>query len=168
MEFSRACVSVMEIGEGLAKLAELFDIPTLVITIPKRDSGELEVIPEILNTRTNYQHLPRTTPDSFDNDAIRDTLAKLGRSTLVVCGVATEIVVQWLVLSGRANGYEVHVVTDACGGLSTRTEEAALMRFTSVGAVMTSVASIAGELAGDMTRSPGKDAVEIIYEMIGA
>jgi nicotinamidase-related amidase len=155
-------------AEGLATLAELFDIPTFVITMPKQDGGEVEVIPEVVNTRTTYRHLPRTTPDSFDNDAIRDALAEVGRSTLVVCGVATEIVVQWLVLSGRANGYEVHVVTDACGGLTTRTEEAAFTRFTSAGAIMTSVASLAGELAGDMTRSPGQDAVEIIYQMIDA
>jgi hypothetical protein len=153
---------------GLATLAELFDLPTFVITMPKRDGGELEVIPEVVNTRTTYRHLPRTTPDSFDNEAIRDALAEVGRSTLIVCGVATEIVVQWLVLSGRANGYQVHVVTDACGGLSPRTEQAALTRFMSAGAVLTSVASLAGELAGDMTRSPGKDAVDVIYQMIGA
>lgn len=153
---------------GLATLAELFDLPTFVITMPKRDGGELEVIPEVVNTRTTYRHFPRTTPDSFDNEAIRDALAEVGRSTLIVCGVATEIVVQWLVLSGRANGYQVHVVTDACGGLSPRTEQAALTRFMSAGAVLTSVASLAGELAGDMTRSPGKDAVDVIYQMIGA
>jgi hypothetical protein len=153
---------------GLAQLAELFDLPTLVITLPQREGGELQVIPEVVNTRTNYRHLARTTPDSFDNQAIRDAIAESGRSTLVVCGVATEIVVQWLVLSGRANGYEVHVVTDACAGLSARTEAASLMRFHAAGAVMTSVASLAGELAGDMTRSPGKDAVDVIYRMIDA
>jgi nicotinamidase-related amidase len=30
---------------------------------------------------------------------------------LIVCGVATEICVNWLVLSGLANGYSVYVVT---------------------------------------------------------
>lgn len=157
---------VRRAAAGLAQLAELFDLPTFVITMPKRGGGAEEVIPEILATRTNYRHFRRTTPDSFDNGAIRAALAECGRTTLVVCGVATEIVVQWLALSGRANEYQVHVVTDACAGLSARTEEAALARLTAAGVVMTSVAGLAGELAGDMTRSPGKDAVDVIYTML--
>jgi nicotinamidase-related amidase len=152
---------------GLARLAELFDIPTLAITMPKRDGGQPVIVPEITDVRTSFRHLHRTTPDSFDNGEIRVAIAELGRSTLVVCGVATEVVVHWLVLSGIANGYRVYLVTDACGGLTDRTEEAALRRFAAAGAVMTSVASLAGELAGDMTRSPGKEAVEVIYQVIG-
>ncbi|NMO01906.1 isochorismatase family protein [Gordonia sp. TBRC 11910] len=152
---------------GLAKLAELFDMPTVVITMPKRDGGQAQVIPEVVSVRTNYRHFQRTTPDSFDNDLIRAALAEYSRPTLIVCGVATEIVVQWLALSGRANGYQVHLVTDACAGLSTRTEAAALARLTAAGVVMTSVVGLAGELAGDMTRSPGKDAVDVIYTLLG-
>lgn len=151
---------------GLVRLAELFDLPTIALTIPKRDGSSSVLLPEIGQGRTSYRHIERTSPDSFENADFRNAVAETGRRTLVVCGVATEICVHWLVLSGIANGYRVYVVADACGGLSTRSEEAAFRRFEAAGAVMTSVVSLAGELAGDFTQSPGREAVEIIYRMV--
>lgn len=153
---------------GLARLAEIFDVPTLALTIPKRGGGPSVVVPQITGTRTKLTQLQRTTPDSFENPGIRGAIEESGRKTLVVCGVATEIVVQWLVLSGIANGYKVHVVVDACGGLGERSEQAALRRFEAAGAVMTSVVSLSGEWAGDMSQSIGREAIEVVYLHIGA
>jgi len=81
--------------------------------------------------------------------------------------VATEIAVHWLVLSGIANGYRVYVVADACGGLAVRSEEAAFRRFVAAGAVMTSVASFASEISGDFTKPIGRDAIDVVYDLIG-
>lgn len=159
-------VDLLRSVEGLAHLAELFDLPTLALTIPKPGGGKSVVVPQITNVRSNLMHFQRSTPDSFENAEIRDALAQTGRKTLVVCGVATEIVVLWLALSGIANGYQVHVATDACGGLGVRSEESAFRRFAAAGAVMTSTVTLAGELAGDMTRPPGSAAVEVIYRMV--
>jgi nicotinamidase-related amidase len=153
---------------GLARLAEIFDIPTLALTIPKRGGGPSIVVSQVSATRSKLTHIQRTTPDSFENAEIRQALASTGRNTLVVCGVATEIVVQWLVLSGLANGYKVHVVVDACGGLGVRSEEAAFKRFEKAGAIMTSVVSLSGELAGDMSQPIGRDTIEVVYRHIGA
>lgn len=80
---------------------------------------------------------------------------EIGKKTLLIAGVATEIIVQHSALSGAAHGYHVEVVVDACGGLSPRTEDAALRRLTQAGVVTTSVASIAGQLAGDFTQPKG-------------
>jgi hypothetical protein len=153
--------------EGLATLAELFDIPTFALSIPKLTGEEPEIVPELSGVRKHYKHLQRTSPDAFEHEAIRDAIASTGRRTLVVSGIATEVVVHWLVISGLANGYRVYVVADACGGLGVRSEEAAFRRFVAAGAIMTSVASLAGELAGDFTRPIGRAAVEVIYKMIG-
>jgi nicotinamidase-related amidase len=153
--------------KGLAQLAEIFDMPTLALSIPKHGGGDVEIVPEISQNRTKIKYLQRTTPDSFENAAIVDALAQTGRKTLVVCGIATEIVVHWLVVSGIANGYKVYVVADACGGLGTRSEAAAWQRFASVGAVMTSVVSLAGELSGDMSQPIGRDAIGVVYRHLG-
>jgi nicotinamidase-related amidase len=152
---------------GLATLAEIFDIPTITLTIPKRGGGPSVVVPQITDTRSKFKHIQRTTPDSFENAEIREAIELTGRKTLILCGVATEIVVQWLVLSGIANGYKVHVVADACGGLGKRSEEASFRRFEAAGAVMTSVVSLSGELAGDMTLPIGKETIEVVYRHIG-
>ncbi|WP_028997948.1 isochorismatase family protein [Azohydromonas australica] len=89
-------------------------------------------------------------------------------TTLIVGGVATEIVVQWLVLSGIARGYCVHLVVKACGGLSERSEAAALRRSEAGGAVMTSVVALAGESSGDFTVPPGSEAIAVVYQLIAA
>jgi nicotinamidase-related amidase len=82
-----------------------------------------------------------------------------------VAGVATEVIVQHSALSGTARGYQVQVIVDACGGLTQRTEDAALRRLTQAGVVITSVASLAGQLAGDFTQPRGSQALGVVYAM---
>ena len=59
------------------------------------------------------------------------------------------------------------MIVDACGGLSARTEDAALRRLVHVGVITTSMASLAGQLAGDFTQPKAGQALEILYEMAG-
>ncbi|WP_183043514.1 isochorismatase family protein [Alicycliphilus denitrificans] len=151
---------------ALARLGEIYDLPTIALCIPKGGDTNPAIIPEITGTRSRYQRIMRTRPDSFENDEFRKAIEATGRKTLIVCGVATEIVVQWLALSGIAHGYKVHLVVDACGGLSARTEEAAFRRFEAAGVVMTSVVSLAGEISGDFTAPPGSEAIGVVYQLI--
>ena len=110
----------------------------------------------------------RTTTDAFLHTTTCNAIAKTGRKTLLVAGVATEIIVQHSALSGAARGLDVQVVVDACGGLSARTEDAAFRRLSQAGVVTTSVASVAGQLAGDFTQPKSGQAIGILYEMASA
>ena len=150
---------------ALAKLARLFHLPAIVTTAPGED-GKAVVIPEIGAALGELpQHL-RTTTDSFTHAATRDAIVAVKRPTLLIAGVATEIIVQHSALSGVSHGLNVQVVVDACGGLSPRTEDAALRRLTQAGVVTTSVASVAGQLAGDFTQGSGAQALGVLYEMV--
>ena len=149
---------------ALAKLAKLFDIAPIVTTAPS-EGGVPRVTPEIAAALGELPQYMRTTTDAFLHAATRDAIIKAGRKTLVIAGVATEIIVQHSALSAAAHGLHVQVVVDACGGLSARTEDAALRRLTQAGVVATSVASIAGQLAGDFTQPKGGQAIGILYEM---
>lgn len=149
---------------ALAKLARLFELPAIVTTAPA-EGGAPRVTPEIAAALGELPQHMRTTTDAFLHAPTRDAIAKTGRKTLLIAGVATEIIVQHSALSGTARGLQVEVVVDACGGLSARTEDAALRRLVQAGVVPTSVASIAGQLAGDFTQPKGGQAVGILYEM---
>lgn len=151
---------------ALAKLSRLFDIPVVVTTAPGRD-GAPRVTPEIAAALGELPSHTRNTTDAFLHAETRNAIVNSGRKTLLICGVASEIIVQHSALSGTAQGFEVQVVVDACGGLSPRTEEAALRRMAQAGVVTTSVASISGRLAGDFTESKGGQAVGILFEMAG-
>jgi len=152
---------------ALAKLARLFDIPTIITTAPAK-GGPARVTPEIAATLGELPQYARTTTDAFLHAATRDAITRTGRPTLLVAGVATEIIVQHSALSGAAHGLQVQVVADACGGLAARTEEAAFRRLAQAGVVTTSIGSIAGQLAGDFTQPLGGQALGILYEMASA
>jgi nicotinamidase-related amidase len=149
---------------ALAKLARLFDIPAIVTTAPA-EGGRPRVTPEIAAALGDLPQHMRTTTDAFLHAPTRDAIEKTGRNTLLIAGVATEIIVQHSALSGAARGLQVQVVVDACGGLSARTEDAAFRRLVQAGVVTTSIASIAGQLAGDFTQPKGGQAIGILYEM---
>ena len=148
---------------ALAKLARIFRIPVIVTTA--LTEGGARVTPEIAASLGELPQHVRTTTDAFLHAPTRDAIAGARRKTLLIAGVATEIIVQHSALSGAANGLDVQVVVDACGGLSPRTEDAAWRRVAQAGVVTTSVASIAGQLAGDFSKPAGSQAVGVVFEM---
>lgn len=158
---------VIKAARGVAKLARIFDMPTLISAIPDHGGGPAQVIPDLAEVRgVPIRTLQRTTPDSWANGPIREAIEQTGRKTLILSGVATEIAIQLLALSATANGYKVHVVTDACGGLSDRTEDAALRRLVAAGVVTTSVVALAGELAGDFSQPVGGEAISVVFDIV--
>jgi nicotinamidase-related amidase len=148
---------------AVAKLAALFDIPAIVTTAPAE--GGARVTPEIAASLGELPQYVRTTTDAFAHASTCEAIERTRRKTLLVAGVATEIIVQHSALSGVARGFQVQVIVDACGGLAQRTEDAALRRLTQAGVVITSVASVAGQLAGDFTQPKGRQALGVLYEM---
>jgi len=150
---------------GLAKLAKVLQIPAIVTAVA--EGGQpAKIMPEI--ERGYGEALPihyRTTADSFLNDEIKAAIEASGRKTILISGVATELAVQLPALSGVDLGYRTYVVVDACGGISQRTEQAALSRVTSNGGNLTCVMTLAGELAGDFRTPEAQAAVGILFEM---
>jgi nicotinamidase-related amidase len=158
-------VDRQSLGKGvsaLARLAKIFDLPVIVTAVPAQDGGAPHLMPEIEAELGPMSPLIRVTTDSFDNDAIRAAIASTGRKTLLVSGVATEVVVQRASLSGVRNGYTVHVVLDACGGISERSERASLARLTQAGVLLTSIPSLAGEFAADFTQPKALAALGVL------
>lgn len=153
---------------ALAQLAKLFDIPVIVTGIRGEDGNAAKIIPQIGEILGNLSTHHRTTCDSFLNPEIASAIEATGRKTLLLSGVATELAVQLPALSASDQGYRVYVVLDACGGMSERTEQAALLRLAKAGATTLSVMTLAGELAGDFREARAQQAIGILYEMAKA
>jgi nicotinamidase-related amidase len=150
---------------GLAKLAKLFGMPAIVSGIRVEDGSPAKVIAEIGEGLGTLPTHHRTTCDSFLNEEIVAAIEVTGRKTLLISGVATELAVLLPALTASDQGYRVYVVLDACGGMSERTEQAALLRMTKAGATTVSVMTLAGEIAGDFRDAKAQQAVGILYEM---
>ncbi len=150
---------------SLAKLAKLLGIPVIVSGVRGEDGSPAKIIPQIAEGLGEIPTHHRTTCDSFLNEDIVSAIKATGRKTLLISGVATELAVQLPALTASDQGYRVYVVLDACGGMSERTEQAALLRIAKAGATTVSVMTLAGELAGDFRHAQAQQAIGILYEM---
>ena len=150
---------------ALAKLAKLLDMPAVVSGIRGEDGSAAKIIPQIAEGLGDLPTHHRTTCDSFLNEEIVSAITATGRKTLLISGVATELAVQLPALTAADLGYKVYLVLDACGGMSERTEQAALLRLANAGATTVSVMTLAGELAGDFREAKAQQAIGILYEM---
>ena len=153
---------------GLAQLAKLLGIPAVVSGVRGEDGKPSKIIPQIADGLGDLPTHHRTTCDSFLNEEIVSAIKATGRKTLLISGVATELAVQLPALTASDQGYKVFVVLDACGGMSERTERAALQRMAKAGATTVSVMTLAGELAGDFREAKAQQAIGILYEMAKA
>ena len=149
---------------ALAKLAALHALPAFASAVPPGGA----YLREVLAPLPALEPRMRTQTTAFADQGLVAELGACGRRTLVLAGVATEIVVQRTALAALDAGYAVQVAVDACGGLDARTEDAAWRRVAGAGGVTTSVTTLAAELAGEFTSDLGGATVGIMYETMGA
>ncbi len=149
---------------ALLKLAAIFEIPMVVTVVPGADGKPSSLMPEVAAGMTGAVFV-RTTPNSMNDSAIRAAIEASQRKILLVSGVATEVAVQLPALSAAAEGYDVHVIVDACGGVSERTEDAAFRRLTQGGVKTSSLLSLIGELAGDFSQPKGQQAIGVLFDL---
>ncbi len=153
---------------GLSKLARVFGIPAIVSGVPGQTGAAPTMITQIAEGIGEYTVHLRSTADSFRNDAIVAAFKATNRQTLLISGVSSEVAVQLPALTAADMGYRVFVVADACGGMSERTEQAAIQRIGNSGGSLVSVMTLAGELAGDFRTAKAQPAIEVLYEMATA
>jgi hypothetical protein len=147
----------------LAKLAALHALPAFASSVGVGGAFAENVLAALPGLGPQQ----RTQTSAFADAALTAALAATGRRTLVLSGVASEIVVQRTALDALAAGYAVHIAVDACGGISARTEDAAWRRIVQAGGVTSSVTTLAAELAGDFTTEIGGQTLGILYETLG-
>ncbi len=131
---------------ALAQVAKIYGLPVIITTTNPEPTitGITSVFPAV-------QPIQRTIPAAFRNPPLVDAIRDTHRKTILIAGVATEVVVQLAALGALQAGYRAEVVTDVCGGLSARSEEATFRRMNENGIVLTSLAGVFGELAGALS-----------------
>jgi isochorismatase family protein len=152
---------------ALARIARLFQMPVVVAGVRGQDGGDATMIPQIEEGAGPFKIHHRTTCDSLLNPDIVSAINATRRKTLLISGVATELAVQLPAVTASCRDFRVFVVVDACGGMSERTEQAALQRMVQAGASTVSVMTLAGEMAGDFRQPRAQQAIGILYQMAG-
>lgn len=126
----------------LAKGAREFGVPA-ILTAVETESFSGYIWPQLMDVFPEQQPIERTSMNSWDDAAFRETVASTGRKNIIVAGLWTEVCVTWPTLNMIDKGYNVYVVEDACGATSQLAHEAAVRRCVQAGAVpMTTIATV--------------------------
>lgn len=154
---------------GLAKAARVFGIPVTITTV-ETESFSGHTYPELLAVFPEAPLLERTSMNSWDDQKVRDALAKNGQKKIVVSGLWTEVCNNSFALDAmRHGGYEIYMVADASGGTSQLAHDCAMQRMIQVGVVPVTWQQVMLEWQRDWARRDTYDAVTaIVREHSGA
>lgn len=120
-------------AEALAKSAKAFNVPTILSTVAA-DTFSGQIFPEIKEVFPEEKIIDRTSMNAWDDKNVINEVEKAGKKKLVVSGLWTEVCVVMPVLDALEDGYEVYVVTDASGGVTTEAHDMAVERMIQAGA----------------------------------
>jgi nicotinamidase-related amidase len=151
---------------ALARAAGVFALPVVASTsASKVYSGPM--MPALQSILPNVTPIERRSMNIWEDEAARAAIQATGRRRLLVSGLLTEGCVSFLVLSALADGFEVFVVADACGGATAYSHDLAIRRMESMGARLTSWLQVLLELQRDWTRHATYDGARAIVEANG-
>ena len=154
---------------ALAKSAKAFNIPTIITTVETQGfSGP--TYPELLDVFPGLPILERTSMNSWDDQKVRDALAKNGKKKVIVSGLWTEVCNNTFALCAmQEGGYEIYMVADASGGTSKEAHDYAMQRMIQAGVVPVTWQQVLLEWQRDWARKETYEAVmAIVREHSGA
>ncbi|MBW5413480.1 hydrolase [Pseudomonas sp. MAG002Y] len=140
----------------VAKAAKEFQVSTILTTVAEKSfSGP--IFDEIKSVFPETPVIDRTSMNTWEDPRIADRVNTLNKGRLVLAGLWTSVCIVGPALSALDQGFEVYVIADACGDVSTEAHECAMQRMIQAGArPMTSLQYLL-ELQRDWARSETYD-----------
>src|SRR5258705_12593430 len=135
---------------ALAKLAKVFDVPTILTTVIEERGGYL--IKGLLDVFPEQKPINRTFINTWEDPKVTDIVKKSGRTQLILAGLFTEICVVMPAIQALGEGYDVFVVTDACGGVSVEAHDMAVRPLVQAGVVTNKWLALLGEWQRELAR----------------
>lgn len=135
---------------GLAKAAKVFDVPTILTTVLEERGGHL--IKGLQDVFPDQKPIDRTFINTWEDPAVTEIVKKSGRKQLILAALWTEVCLAMPTIQALAEGYDVFIVTDASGGVSTEAHDMAVRRMVAAGAVPITWMAVASEWQRDWAR----------------
>jgi nicotinamidase-related amidase len=150
----------------VAHAARVFGVSTILTTVAEKTfSGPM--FTEIKDAFPTAEVVDRTTMNTWEDPRIAERVNKIGKTRIVLGGLWTSVCIVGPALSALDQGFEVYVLADACGDVSTEAHDRAMDRMVQAGArPMTSLQYLL-ELQRDWARSATYDAVVNVAKDLG-
>lgn len=154
--------AVVNNATALAKVAKVFDVPTILTSVIAERGGL--IFPHITDVFPDQKVIDRTFINTWEDPAVVDVVKATGRKQLIIAGLWTEICVAMPVIQALGEGWDVTVVTDACGAVSTEAHEVAIQRMIAAGANVMTWVAVAAEWQRDWARLEHVEALTEVFK----
>lgn len=136
---------------GLARVAKVFGVPTVLTTISAARGGD--IFKQIQAVFPDQKPIDRTAINSWEDRRVVEAVEKTGRKKLVIAALWSEMCLAQPAIHAMGDGYDVYAVTDASGGASPEAHDMAIRRLVAAGAQPITWLGMAGELQRDWART---------------
>jgi nicotinamidase-related amidase len=110
-----------------------FKVSTILTTVAEKTfSGPM--FQEITSAFAGKGLIDRTTMNTWEDANVIAEVNRIGKSRVVLCGLWTSVCIVGPALSALDQGFEVYVITDACGDISDEAHNQAIARMVQAGA----------------------------------
>ena len=172
MAFATNSIAISELRTNVAIISgasKIFNVPTIVTTVAE-ESFSGPVFPEIeeFYPQATSGYIDRTSMNTWEDEAAYNAITGLKKQKLVLAGLWTSVCIVGPALSALTEGYDVYVITDACGDVSTEAHERAIQRMVHSGVKPITSVQYLLELQRDWARQDTYVAVTNLMKKYGA
>src|SRR5260370_6350864 len=132
---------------GLVEFAQAFKVPVILTTVLEARGGKL--IKGLQDVFPDQKPVDRTYINAWQDKRFVDLVKGTGRRKLILAALWTEMCLAMPAIHALGEGYDVHVVTDASGGVSAEAHDMAVRRMVQAGAVPITWIGLSGEWQRD-------------------
>lgn len=150
---------VVDNTQKLIESSELLEIPMIITEQYRKGLGS--TIKEITDNREFYANIQKTTFSAY-NDQLKTALKELGKKNIIVAGMETHVCVLQTVRDLVADGYQVHLASDAVTSRTEANYQNGLDLMQNMGAVVSNTETILFDLLKDSNRPEFKPISKLI------
>jgi nicotinamidase-related amidase len=135
MSFATKSIDAVNLRNNAALVAhgaKGFGVSTILTTVAEKTfSGPM--FSGITDAFPGQPLLDRTSMNTWEDAAVIAEVNRIGKKRLVMCGLWTSVCIVGPSLSALDQGFEVYVIADACGDISTEAHDRAMDRMVQAG-----------------------------------
>ncbi|PBI90125.1 nicotinamidase/pyrazinamidase [Flavobacterium sp. ACN2] len=156
MAFATHNIPVSELRTNVAIVAgasKIFNVATVVTTVAE-ESFSGPVFPELeeFYPIATSGYIDRTTMNTWEDENAYKAIVAKNKKKIVLAGLWTGVCIVGPALSAIEEGYEVYIITDACGDVTAEAHERAVQRMVQAGAIPITSIQYLLELQRDWAR----------------
>ncbi|MBE8728226.1 hydrolase [Flavobacterium hungaricum] len=138
MAFATSNIALSELRNNVAIISgasKIFNVATVVTTVAE-ESFSGPVFPEVEEYYpiATSGYIDRTSMNTWEDENAYKAIVGKNKKKIVLAGLWTGVCIVGPALSAIEEGYEVYVITDACGDVSAEAHERAVQRMIQAGA----------------------------------